>query len=188
VPASARRTEKYAKIRKQTESAVSPKPEPPGPDWSFVQRACTAPNGKRHEPAFRFLAEKNRNRIALAGRQSGKTWAVFVAMIDVALKKENAVGLYLSFSAAATQRTTWQTLKRVIPAGPAGPGKAGGRVDGAPLMGQTRTGHSLAHPEMLSGSEPIDVEDPVRGYARSRLRMLLQCLLRVRKKRACLIA
>lgn len=112
--AAKRRAEKYAKVLKQTEPAVSPKPEPPGPDWSFVERACTAPNGKRHEHAFRFLTDSNIYRIALAGRQSGKTWAVFVAMIDVALKKPNAQGLYLSFSAAATQRTTWQTLKRVI--------------------------------------------------------------------------
>ncbi len=104
----------------QADRAIAAAKEPPvpPPEPSFIERAMTAPNGKRHEPALRFLTDKNRNRIALAGRQSGKTWAVFIAMIDVVLRKEArgevALGLYLSFSAAATRRSTWQTLKRVI--------------------------------------------------------------------------
>ena len=50
MPASTRRAEKYAKIRKRIEPAVSPKPEPPGPDCSFVEKAYVGET-RRYSPS-----------------------------------------------------------------------------------------------------------------------------------------
>jgi hypothetical protein len=112
--AAKRRAVKYDRVRKDT--AVLDKQEPPPPEPSFLEKCFTTKEGRRHERALAFLTSKKRYRIACAGRQSAKTWSVFVAMIDVALKKAGAQGLYLTFSKAAMERTTWPTLKRIIAA------------------------------------------------------------------------
>jgi len=81
---------------------------------TWLRRACTASDGRVHEKALAFALDPAQARIAVAGRQSGKTWIVFCLLVSYALFRPGAQCLYLSFSAAAVQRTTWNTLRRVL--------------------------------------------------------------------------
>lgn len=64
-----------------------------------------------HQKQLDFALDPSTSKLACSGRQSGKTWIIIAIMVAYALETPNATCLYLSFSQAATERTTWRLAK-----------------------------------------------------------------------------
>lgn len=64
-----------------------------------------------HQKQFDFATDPSTSKLACSGRQSGKTWIIIAIMVAYALENPGATCLYLSFSQAATERSTWRLAK-----------------------------------------------------------------------------
>jgi hypothetical protein len=73
----------------------------------------TAAAGK-HASQLSFLLDKSRSKMVLAGRQSGKSWAVICSMFDTVCRRPMGQALYMTFSAAAAERTTWRLALEIV--------------------------------------------------------------------------
>ncbi len=89
-------------------------PDSSDPNWD-IERACTAVRGL-HVPQYELvLSARSDTRIVCdAGRQSGKSSAVAVVLLDNALHFPNAVCLYLGLSATQAERQVWRSIQQII--------------------------------------------------------------------------
>lgn len=72
----------------------------------WYQKVCGS-----HRKQLDFALDPSTSKLACSGRQSGKTWIIIAIMVAYALETPGATCLYLSFSQAATERTTWRLAK-----------------------------------------------------------------------------